>query len=58
MDELAWIKQEADKAQKSETKYEERAFYYALSSFTDELAKRIEQRQSELDGRIWNHEKW
>lgn len=58
MDELMWIKQKSQKAKEMSPKYEERAFYHGLELSIDELAKRIDQKQAELDGRIWNHEKW
>lgn len=58
MDEFEWIKQEADKLKSNSPEYEERAFYTSLGNFASELSKRIEQKESELDGRIWNHDRW
>ena len=40
------------------TTYEDQAFYEALAELNQALATRIEQRQGELDGRIWNATKW
>ncbi|MGR3741875.1 hypothetical protein [Companilactobacillus sp. DQM5] len=58
MDEINWIKQQAQELSLKSQKYEDRAFYKNLESLTDELITRIEQKQAELDGRIWNHKGW
>lgn len=58
MDEINWMKEQAEKLRSSSTKYEDRAFYNSLIELSDELQKRIDQKQAELDGRIWNHNGW
>ncbi|GKQ42775.1 hypothetical protein RD055328_06980 [Companilactobacillus sp. RD055328] len=58
MDEINWIKEQATKLQTEAKSYEKRAFYHELDKLADELATRIEQKQGELDGRIWNHKGW
>ncbi|MDO1605339.1 hypothetical protein Q2T76_04615 [Lactobacillus sp. YT155] len=58
MEDIQWIKETALKLETEANAYENRAFYHELAKVTDELATRLEQKQAELDGRIWNHQGW
>ncbi|KRL58828.1 hypothetical protein [Latilactobacillus fuchuensis] len=58
MTEENWLQQQIQQLQSQATTYEDQAFYQALGQVSHELAQRIEQRQGELDGRIWNATKW
>lgn len=57
-DEINWIKEQAVKLETESKSYEDRAFFNSLGQLSEELAIRIEQKQGELDGRIWNHKRW
>ncbi|APT18434.1 hypothetical protein FC62_GL001000 [Amylolactobacillus amylotrophicus DSM 20534] len=39
-------------------RYEERALLAYLQEHLAELDKRIEQKQQQIDGELWNHEGW
>lgn len=39
-------------------KYEERAILAYLADHLAEMNKRIEQKQQQIDGELWNHEGW
>ncbi|MFL2080210.1 hypothetical protein ACEN4A_00690 [Latilactobacillus sakei] len=53
-----WLNQQIQMLKQQATTYEDQAFYEALVELNQALATRIEQRQGELDGRIWNATKW
>ena len=55
---MHWLPVQIQLQKEQATTYEEQAFYTALQQTSDELALRIEQRQGELDGRIWNATNW
>ena len=59
MDETtAWLLQTAQAQAKEAKSYEEAAFFTALQTFIQTQAKRLEQAESEVDGRTWDHERW
>ncbi len=59
MDETtAWLLQTAQAQAKEAKSYEEAAFFMALQTFIQTQAKRLEQAESEVDGRTWDHERW
>lgn len=53
-----WVQQQIQQLQQQALTYQDRAFYTALAQVNQEVTQRIEQRQGELDGRIWNATKW
>ncbi|KRL02683.1 hypothetical protein [Liquorilactobacillus capillatus] len=53
-----WLIKKLDKLAESARDYEERAFFYSMSLTALQQAKRIEQAQGELDGRLWNPSQW
>ncbi|MFL2062453.1 hypothetical protein ACEN4E_01560 [Latilactobacillus sakei] len=53
-----WLNQQIQMLKQQAATYEDQAFYEALAELNQALATRIEQRQGELDGRIWNATKW
>lgn len=55
---MDWLTEQIQLQKEQATTYEEQAFYTALQQTSDELVLRIEQRQGELDGRIWNATNW
>ncbi|MFT8825212.1 MAG: hypothetical protein ABF536_04305 [Liquorilactobacillus mali] len=53
-----WLVAEATGLAKKEKNYKKRAFFEYLAELCGEQGKRIEQAESELDGRLWNPQKW
>lgn len=59
MDEQSkWLMDQIDQLKNSQPEYEKRAFLTALKKVVMEQAVRTDQIQHELDGRLWNHDKW
>ncbi|KRK78596.1 hypothetical protein [Companilactobacillus nodensis] len=59
MDEQSkWLMDQIDQLKNSQPEYERRAFLTALKKIVNEQATRTDQIQHELDGRLWNHDKW
>ncbi|GAJ27467.1 hypothetical protein JCM15457_2457 [Liquorilactobacillus sucicola DSM 21376 = JCM 15457] len=53
-----WLIQRLDEAADSSMKYENRAFFRAMAATALQQSKRIEQAQGEMDGRLWNPNRW
>ncbi|MFT8949103.1 MAG: hypothetical protein ABGA11_01955 [Liquorilactobacillus hordei] len=53
-----WLTAEVSKLATKEEDYKKRAFFEYLTELCEEQGKRIEQAESELDGRLWNPQKW
>ncbi|WP_334329926.1 hypothetical protein [Companilactobacillus sp. HBUAS59699] len=59
MDEQSrWLVDQIDQLKESQPEYEKRAFLTALKKVVTEQSIRTDQIQHELDGRLWNHDKW
>lgn len=59
MDEQSkWLMDQIDQLKNSQPEYEKRAFLTALKKVVTEQVVRTDQIQHELDGRLWNHDKW
>ncbi|GAY73562.1 hypothetical protein [Lentilactobacillus kosonis] len=57
-DEQKWLLAQLDQQAKDSTSFIERALFVATKELVIEQSKRIEQHEGELDGRIWNPDKW
>ncbi|WP_461214259.1 hypothetical protein [Lacticaseibacillus sp. GG6-2] len=53
-----WLLQQAQQAEEAATTYEDKAFYLALQDFIREQTRRLDQAEGELDGTLWDHERW
>ncbi|APX73191.1 hypothetical protein M5C72_08910 [Companilactobacillus allii] len=59
MDEQSsWLIDQINQLKDKQVKYEDRAFLSALKQVVIEQSTRTDQIQHELDGRLWNHDKW
>ncbi|MFT8425801.1 MAG: hypothetical protein ABF682_10485 [Liquorilactobacillus sp.] len=58
MNTSAWLTAEATELAKKEKNYKRRAFFEYLAVLCEEQGKRIEQAENELDGRLWDSQKW
>ncbi len=59
MDEQSeWLLSQVDQLKDKQPEYEKRAFLTALKKVVIEQVIRTDQIQHELDGRLWNHDKW
>lgn len=53
-----WLIEQVKALAKKQPEYQDRAFLLALQTVIKEQQKRTSQIQSELDGRLWNHDRW
>lgn len=53
-----WLLNQVTELKSKQAAYEDRAFLTALQVVIKEQARRSEQIQAELDGRLWNPGKW
>ena len=53
-----WLIEQVKALSKTQPEYQDRAFLLALQKVIKEQQKRTDQIQSELDGRLWNHNNW
>lgn len=58
MDTTTWLQQQIKELEEQADDYIDKAFWIALNDMVVEQAKRIEQSQGELDGRMWSTGKW
>lgn len=58
METREWTRQQINKLINESQDFKEQAFYQALQDTMTEQFQRIEQLQGEVDGRVWNPEKW
>ncbi len=58
MTDNAWLLDQARQAAEAAGTYEDQAFFVALQDFIREQSRRIEQAEGELDGTLWDHERW
>ncbi|GLB46503.1 hypothetical protein WR164_04820 [Philodulcilactobacillus myokoensis] len=55
---LKWLLDELNKYQDNEQLFAKRALLEQTKSLVKEQSKRINERQDELDGRMWSPDKW
>lgn len=53
-----WYQDLIEQEKNSAAEYEKRALLQYVSEYLVELDKRIEQKEGQLDGELWNHEEW
>ena len=53
-----WLIHQLDIYINHESRFKQRALLERTQDLVKEQIKRIHQAQRELDGRVWNHEKW
>ncbi|MFC6323563.1 hypothetical protein [Companilactobacillus baiquanensis] len=53
-----WLLNQIDELSTKQNDYKKRALLISLKKVVIEQQKRIEQAQSELDGRLWDHNNW
>lgn len=58
MDNQKWLETILQKQINHEPGFARRALLERAQDFVREQGKRITQAQGELDGRVWNHQKW
>ncbi|UQS83441.1 hypothetical protein [Bombilactobacillus thymidiniphilus] len=58
MDDTQWLLDQIRAQQKKAPQYEIRAFWQGLATLVEQQAKRNEQLEAEIDGRLWNHDQW
>lgn len=58
MENLDWLLQQIDELEVQTTTFANQALLEATKDIAKEQAKRIEQAEMELDGRIWSPNKW
>ncbi|MEJ6399771.1 hypothetical protein [Nicoliella lavandulae] len=58
MENEAWLKEQLAQFATNETDFTDRCLYEAAQRLVAEQAKRIQQANDELDGRIWSPDKW
>ena len=58
MENLNWLLQQIDELEAQTTTFANQALLEATKDIAKEQAKRIEQAEMELDGRIWSPNKW
>ena len=58
MENLDWLSQQIDELEAQTTTCANQALLEATKDIAKEQAKRIEQAEMELDGRIWSPNKW
>ncbi|WP_461225148.1 hypothetical protein [Lacticaseibacillus suihuaensis] len=56
--ETAWLIGQAQALEHQAVSYPDQAFYAELAAFAKAQARRLEQAQGELDGRLWDHRGW
>jgi len=57
-DEQDWLVQQLNQQASDSSSFVERALFTAAENLVIEQGKRIDQHEGELDGRIWNPDKW
>ncbi|WP_429970416.1 hypothetical protein ACQW5G_05255 [Fructilactobacillus sp. Tb1] len=58
MENLDWLISQIDELQTQETTFANKALLEAAKDVAKEQAKRLEQAEMELDGRIWSPTNW
>ena len=58
MDTRQWLVHQLTVYIQHEPKFKPRALLERTRDLVREQSKRLDQARRELDGRIWNHEKW
>lgn len=58
MENLEWLLQQIDELESQTTTFANQALLEAAKAIAKEQAKRLEQAEMELDGRIWSPNKW
>lgn len=53
-----WLLDATKQLEEAATTYEERALYAQLADFIREQSRRLEQAEGELDGTLWDHQRW
>ncbi|WP_225046767.1 hypothetical protein [Lacticaseibacillus kribbianus] len=57
-DETSWLIDQANQLAAQAVDYPAQAFYAELADFLATQARRIDQAEGELDGRLWDHTGW
>ncbi|UQS87463.1 hypothetical protein MOO44_04730 [Nicoliella spurrieriana] len=58
MENNEWLLEQLQKFAKTEPDFPDRCLFEAAQRMVVEQAKRIQQANDELDGRIWSPDKW
>lgn len=58
MEKQTWVNQELTQLAETSKRFQEASFLLAVKKVMHEQQKRIDQKQAELDGRMWNPGKW
>lgn len=58
MENLDWLLQQIDEMEAHTPTFANQALLEATKAIAKEQAKRLEQAEMELDGRIWSPNKW
>ncbi|WP_461240217.1 hypothetical protein [Paucilactobacillus sp. N302-9] len=58
MEKQAWVNQELTQLAETSKSFQEVSLLLAVKQVMHEQQKRIDQKQAELDGRMWNPGKW
>lgn len=53
-----WLSQQIEELKKDEISFKLLSFLDGIKDINKEQQKRLQQAQDELDGRMWNADKW